>query len=438
MRGLLPLSAVIGLLSLNLVAASIPRDTKDFLVSHVNDFKRMSFDNFSKHPKCTISSDESCDVENMADDTSTLVYPGGDTRCIFSDSGDYAFQVWPGASDKLMVYFQGGGACWDKISTKAGLCSTTASPGGEQGVFCRGDCTDNNSFEDYTIVHVLYCSGDAHIGQVVRDYNDDKGVSVSQMGANNVQATLDWIKSQDGFFERFQSLVLMGCSAGSLGVQAWAHEVMLQLGEAYGFDAAAVVPDSYAGVFPPDSQSQTIIDFGACDVSALDNAPELRDSCKAGTITLQEMTEYALENNPSTPFAFLNSKVDEVQISYYIAIAATMRNDTDFIQPEEYFHQVNEIFEGYSKYDNVVEFLVQSDQHCYTNNAHYWTADTSSERGGNAGDPTMIDWTSSLPLGEGEEISTECKGDDIDDLDDRPKRDTKYCYSALENTFKDY
>ncbi|GMH51029.1 hypothetical protein TrRE_jg5377 [Triparma retinervis] len=237
----------------------------------------MSDDHSASLPKCTISEDEDCGIEEFAGDTSTLVYPGGDTRCIFSDSGDYAFQVWPGASDKLMIYFQGGGACWDKISTKAGLCSTTASPGGESGVFCRGDCTADNSFEDYTIVHVLYCSGDAHIGQVVRDYNDDKGVAVSQQGANNVQATLDWIKGQDGFFERFNSLVLMGCSAGSLGVQAWAHEVMLQMDEAYGFEDAAVVPDSYAGVFPPDSQSQTIIDFGACDVSALDNAPELRD-----------------------------------------------------------------------------------------------------------------------------------------------------------------
>ena len=120
----------------------------------------------------------------------------------------------------------------------------------------------------------------------------------------------------------------MGCSAGSLGVQAWAHEVMMQLDDAYGFDDAAVVPDSYAGVFPPDSQSQTIQDFGACDVSALDNAPELKDSCKAGTITLQEMTSYSLEHNPETPYAFLNSKSDEGQISYYIAIAATVRNDT--------------------------------------------------------------------------------------------------------------
>ena len=56
----------------------------------------------------------------------------------------------------------------------------------------------------------------------------------------------------------------------------------------------------------------------ACNVPALDNTPELRESCNAGTITLQEMTAYAAENNEDVPFAFLNSKVDEVQISYYV------------------------------------------------------------------------------------------------------------------------
>lgn len=142
------------------------------------------------------------------------------------------------------------------------------------------------------------------------------------------------------------------------------HEVLSQLGEKFGFEDAAVVPDSYAGVFPPGSQSQTIMDFGACDVPALDSAPELRDSCKAGTITLQEMTSYAAENNQDVPFAFLNSKEDEVQIAYYTAFAATFKNDTDIIEPKEYYRQVNEIFEGYSTYENVVEFLINSDQHC--------------------------------------------------------------------------
>ena len=60
-----------------------------------------------------------------------------------------------------------------------------------------------------------------------------------------------------------------------------------------------------------------------------------------------------------------------------VAIANSFKNDTDIIEPKEYYHQVNVIFEGYSKYDNVVEYLINSDQHCYTDNSYLWKADTT-------------------------------------------------------------
>lgn len=60
------------------------------------------------------STTNSCDIGTFPKDTTTLVHPGGDTRCIFSYSTPYSFQVIPGRTDRLMIYFQGGGACWDK------------------------------------------------------------------------------------------------------------------------------------------------------------------------------------------------------------------------------------------------------------------------------------------------------------------------------------
>ena len=41
--------------------------------------------------KCYVSSTEPCDVSSMPKDQTTLVYPGGATRCIYSDSGT----SWP-------------------------------------------------------------------------------------------------------------------------------------------------------------------------------------------------------------------------------------------------------------------------------------------------------------------------------------------------------
>ena len=39
-----------------------------------------------------------------------VLRPGGETKC--AKGGEYAFSVRPGASDKLLVWFEGGGACW--------------------------------------------------------------------------------------------------------------------------------------------------------------------------------------------------------------------------------------------------------------------------------------------------------------------------------------
>jgi hypothetical protein len=60
------------------------------------------------------STGNSCDIATFPKDLTTLVHPGGSTRCMFSYSTPYSFQVIPGRTDKVMFYFQGGGACWNK------------------------------------------------------------------------------------------------------------------------------------------------------------------------------------------------------------------------------------------------------------------------------------------------------------------------------------
>lgn len=63
-----------------------------------------------------------------------------------------------------------------------------------RGVFDRNK--EANTFKSYTIVNVLYCSGDIHGGNVVRDYVDSNGEPVTQKGLANAQAALDWVANQ--------------------------------------------------------------------------------------------------------------------------------------------------------------------------------------------------------------------------------------------------
>ena len=77
---------------------------------------------------CNVTTTETCSISNFPKDQSTLVLPGGETRCIYSYSTPFAFQVIPGDSDKLLFYFQGGGACWDKATTDNPVCTNDVSP----------------------------------------------------------------------------------------------------------------------------------------------------------------------------------------------------------------------------------------------------------------------------------------------------------------------
>jgi hypothetical protein len=93
-------------------------------------------------------------------------------------------------------------------------------------------------------VHVLYCSGDLHGGNVTRPYQSLNGGSVVQVGLDNAYSALEWVKSQQQhkrLASHFSDLVVMGCSAGSIGAQIWARFLLEQLE----WDHAAVIPDSY-------------------------------------------------------------------------------------------------------------------------------------------------------------------------------------------------
>merc|ERR1712048_472395 len=141
--------------------------------------------------------------------------PGGDTICL--DNNDYGFVVRPGPDkDKLLLNFEGGGGCFDESSFQNGLCVTSlerAISGIEYGVFDRTN--SSNPFQNYTFVHVPYCSGDNHLGNVSRDWG---GAARRQAGYDNALSAVRWTLAN---ICKLDALVLMGQSAGSVGVQLW-------------------------------------------------------------------------------------------------------------------------------------------------------------------------------------------------------------------------
>eukprot|EP00604_Paraphysomonas_vestita_P003633 CAMPEP_0174820236 /NCGR_PEP_ID=MMETSP1107-20130205/3928_1 /TAXON_ID=36770 /ORGANISM="Paraphysomonas vestita, Strain GFlagA" /LENGTH=376 /DNA_ID=CAMNT_0016035169 /DNA_START=214 /DNA_END=1344 /DNA_ORIENTATION=+ len=344
----------------------------------------------------------------MPKDQTTLVLPGGNTRCIFSTSTPFAFQVVPGSSDKVLLYFQGGGACWDEASTKAGFCTTDSSPQSLVGIFDRNEPL--NKYKDYTIVHVSYCSGDLFGGDVVRDYTDSAGVPVIQKGYENGLSAVNWIQQQQAsgaLSSTLSDLVVMGCSAGSIGAQIWSDNSLNMIK----WQKAAVIPDSYAGVFPDGSQGPLIYGFGMCSVGKDFLSEANYQKCIEQTLTLQDINLQFIPQHSDVPFSFIQSKTDIVQQSFYTAVGLSMGLPA-LETPAEFYDKVNTIFEAYNTNPNFLTYLVSGDQHCFTPMSLYYTADAVSNKddGDNTNQQMMYDWTNKFPLAESETEVTVCEG----------------------------
>lgn len=141
------------------------------------------------------------------------------------DNDDFYFFARRGTINNIVVYFQGGGACWDSMnclyyptySTK--IIENEADLKDAGGIFD----TDNtlNPFKDWSFVYIPYCTGDIHWGandQTYKDYLDlIPGVdswTIQHRGFVNFQVVLKWIKDN---FRRPNKIFVTGSSAGGYG-----------------------------------------------------------------------------------------------------------------------------------------------------------------------------------------------------------------------------
>lgn len=128
------------------------------------------------------------------------IAPAGETVC--ANGSEYAFYVEPGTVNKLVVDFDGGGACWND-----GTCSQPSNPendfggvyvegvygspadSGFGGIFDRENPA--NPFRDWYHVYISYCTADLHLGDNVATYTGPDGeLKVNHKGAVNTRAAL--------------------------------------------------------------------------------------------------------------------------------------------------------------------------------------------------------------------------------------------------------
>ncbi|GAB3270230.1 pectin acetylesterase-family hydrolase [Parahaliea aestuarii] len=162
------------------------------------------------------------------------VQPGGETRC--ADGSPYRFYVRRADSERVMLFFNGGGACWS-----AETCDPAANPADGRFLYRMAAGADwgndprqlggafdldnpENPFRDWTQVFAAYCTGDVHLGTADHTYTTADGgeLVIAHRGRINAQAVLEYTY---GAFPAARTLLVSGASAGAISSPYFAAEV---------------------------------------------------------------------------------------------------------------------------------------------------------------------------------------------------------------------
>jgi hypothetical protein len=158
----------------------------------------------------------------------------------------FAFKVRPGLPDKVMIFLNGGGACW-----RAQDCDPRAKPTYTMTIDSANDvaarigifdvANEKNPLRDYTMVFVPYCTGDVHLGTRATEYeNGKRAFAVRHGGAANLEAVLDWVYTN---VRNPGTVFVTGVSAGAVASPVVAGKLarhyprarIVQLGDAAEF-----------------------------------------------------------------------------------------------------------------------------------------------------------------------------------------------------------
>jgi hypothetical protein len=137
--------------------------------------------------------------------------------CLCSDGSEPTLFEHAGDPTKVVLYFEGGGACFSAATcdpngnpTYSVTASTTAD-----GLAARGGYFDldreDNPLADHSWLYVPYCTGDGHMGNATTDYGD--GIVIEHRGYANGTAALEHLLAT---YTDVEQLVVTGASAGSI------------------------------------------------------------------------------------------------------------------------------------------------------------------------------------------------------------------------------
>ena len=252
----------------------------------------------------------------------TAIAPGSSTIC--ADGTPYQFFTRPVTdSQKLLIYFQSGGACWNDATCDAKSLAYAKAVDysvldNYRGIFDFNN--PENPVADYNIVFVTYCTADMHTGALDQSFSAALGTpqQVHFQGFLNSQAALNWAFAQ---YPQPEKVVLTGSGAGAMGSIFFADPIMRQ----YADVPVVQLGDGYAGVMPDDWSALTTWGTRANVPGALRQPMALSSPASFAT------TLYAssAKDQPQRMFGQFTTAADATQIDRYAVAGGQARDWPD-------------------------------------------------------------------------------------------------------------
>lgn len=317
------------------------------------------------------------------------ISPGGDTIC--SRGTPYSFYVRGGRPDRVIVDFQGGGACWDDFTCSVADALFSDSVGGlerflsfsDQAAGSFFDPDPSNPFADWTLIHVPYCSGDIHWGDATVEYDGD--LTIHHRGFVNARSALDWIETH---FAGPEKIFVSGCSAGAYG--AILHSAFLA--QHYADSQVAVLADSGAGIITDSFLNDSLPNW-----NAQANIPSFVDGLDVpiNQLTLPDLYINIARQFPQHRFAQTAAAYDADQIFFYGAMGGDRH-----AWPTQFQSSLTRIE---SEVPNFRAYVPPGSMHCATPYPFFSTRTVNGVK--------LVDWAVDLVDAPAMPDSVKCEGE---------------------------
>ena len=245
------------------------------------------------------------------------------TEGLCSPGTGYHFSVRPVTqSADLLIYFNGGGACWFgqacDLNSQPNIHTPSAdlpqnSPRDASGIFDTDHSA--NPLAGFNMVFLPYCTGDVFLGSGDKVYNytnsegDAVELTVHHQGYRNSMDVLNWVYANYPAPER---IVIAGSSAGAIGSSFYAGLVA----EHYQDVPVVLIADA-AGAYGSPNLAVTFNAWETEDI--LPDWPEY-EGLDNNNLTFEDFYIASYRHNENLTLSQYNTAYDSVQVSFTTVI----------------------------------------------------------------------------------------------------------------------